>query len=311
MLKAFGGRSKKRSRAEIVATASTSFSVRRGAAEEDEFGVIFKESDLPSDTLARFQSMRQEFPIHSAVVDIPVMLEHHIYGYTDNRTKSNQELEFLVANNILRRLHVTTGDDEMLVVFNKDYKGLVRHACDVLQKKRAKTDASDSAASANALAVSLLDVYERVILDKIPGVFVTAKELETLYARHLPQEGRRDGKTSKTDAVGRREISTVLREHGFLMQRSFDNGDADCGETYWLSIPRMGKFVKQVIDGRKKIMRIISKRPFKEILELELLQRRVKDSDFNIQWYVRDLMGRDDVTVLDTTSGKLIRLPRR
>ena len=111
--------------------------------------------------------------------------------------------------------------------------------------------------------------------------------------------------------MGRREISSVLGEQGFLMQRSFDNGDANCGETYWLSIPRMGKFVKQVIDGRKKIMRIISKRPFKEILELELLQRRVKDSDFNIQWYVRDLMGRDDVTVLNTTSGKLIRLPRR
>ena len=306
MLKAFGGRSKKRSRAEIAATASTSFSVRRGTVEEDEFGVILKESDLPSDTLARFQSMRQEFPIHSAIVDIPVMLEHHIYGYTDNRTKSNHELDLLVANNVLRRLHVTTGDDEMLVVFNEDYKGLIRHACDVLQKKRAKTDASATAASANALAASLLDVYERVILDKIPGIFVTAKELETLFALHLPREGDGDGK-----AVGRREISSVLGEQGFLMQRSFDNGDANCGETYWLSIPRMGKFVKQVIDGRKKIMRIISKRPFKEILELELLQRRVKDSDFNIQWYVRDLMGRDDVTVLNTTSGKLIRLPRR
>lgn len=38
-------------------------------------------------------------------------------------------------------------------------------------------------------------------------------------------------------------------------------------ESYWISFPSSGKFIKKFTEGRKYIIQIIKRRKFKEILE--------------------------------------------
>ncbi len=266
----------------------TSFSVNTTTSEtiafEDEFnglaGSISSSIGLPSDTLAAIQVLKQEFPKYNNLAVIPVMLEHHIYSIITDRTAGMKELDQLISDNILKKIYITTRDDDTAIIFVEDYKKLIN---DIIKKNR--TD--------QRRKINILKIYLNAI-DSIGNPSISLVELKKIY-------------TDKDNQLNHIEILQCLREEGLLMKRCIIEGS----ESFWIAIPGIGKFCKQVVDGRKKIVSIIRRLPFREILELDLLQRKIKHVDMNIQFFIRDLIGSGKIISLQTTSGRLFRLPKK
>ncbi|XP_050534848.1 serine/threonine-protein kinase 19-like [Daktulosphaira vitifoliae] len=82
-------------------------------------------------------------------------------------------------------------------------------------------------------------------------------------------------------------------------------------ESYWISFPSSGKFIKKFNEGRKYIIQIIKRQKFQEILEknLEVRCSKVpKLRDFGYKYFLHDIKGSEDVKTINTTSGHLLRI---
>ena len=82
--------------------------------------------DIPTDTLAAFQVLKQEFPKYNNLAVIPIMLEHHVYSIIKDRTSALSELDELISRNVLRKIYITTRADDTAIVFAKDYKSIIK-----------------------------------------------------------------------------------------------------------------------------------------------------------------------------------------
>ncbi|XP_065185794.1 inactive serine/threonine-protein kinase 19-like [Sycon ciliatum] len=82
-----------------------------------------------------------------------------------------------------------------------------------------------------------------------------------------------------------------------------------CNVNAWyLAIPNASVFVKALTKGRQLILRSIRQQRHKEILQLELEQRRISGIRLGILYHIYDIKGGDYVTSVSTTSGDLLRL---
>ncbi|XP_025410068.1 serine/threonine-protein kinase 19-like isoform X2 [Sipha flava] len=82
-------------------------------------------------------------------------------------------------------------------------------------------------------------------------------------------------------------------------------------ESYWISFPSSGNFIKRYIEGRKYIIQIIKRRKFQEILESDLEARCAKVSKINelgFKYFLHDIKGSNDIVIINTTSGCLLRI---
>lgn len=82
-------------------------------------------------------------------------------------------------------------------------------------------------------------------------------------------------------------------------------------ESYWISFPSSGNFIKHYIEGRKYIIQIIKRRKFQEILENDLEVRCAnvsKIKEFGFKYFLHDIKGSEDIITMNTTSGCLLRI---
>ncbi|XP_060869830.1 inactive serine/threonine-protein kinase 19-like isoform X1 [Metopolophium dirhodum] len=82
-------------------------------------------------------------------------------------------------------------------------------------------------------------------------------------------------------------------------------------ESYWISFPSSGNFIKRYIEGRKYIIQIIKRRKFQEILESDLEVRCAKVSkikELGFKYFLHDIKGSEDIIKMNTTSGCLLRI---
>lgn len=82
--------------------------------------------------------------------------------------------------------------------------------------------------------------------------------------------------------------------------------------SYWFSFPNAGEFMKIYLKGRKAVINTIKKSKFREILQSELEQRKLKRSEkLGMSYYIHDIMGADLVQCIETTSGNLLRVAKK
>lgn len=82
--------------------------------------------------------------------------------------------------------------------------------------------------------------------------------------------------------------------------------------SFWLSFPRAGEFTATYNLGRKCFLRMIAKSKYSEILESELLKRKLpKKAVLSTEYHILDLIGSEAVKCIPTTSGTLLRLVQR
>ncbi|GIX99406.1 hypothetical protein CEXT_197871 [Caerostris extrusa] len=110
--------------------------------------------------------------------------------------------------------------------------------------------------------------------------------------------------------------NTVLRtDYGFceediaeLIQQGVLILGQDVG-WYWLSIPRVGEFMKTFLYGRRAILQHVRRTKYKEILLNELQQRKLpKKALLGVSYHIYDIIGSDAVNKIDTSSGVMLRL---
>ncbi|XP_050056605.1 serine/threonine-protein kinase 19-like isoform X2 [Aphis gossypii] len=82
-------------------------------------------------------------------------------------------------------------------------------------------------------------------------------------------------------------------------------------ESYWVSFPSSGSFIKRYNEGRKYIIQIIKRRKFQEILENDLEVRCAKVSkikELGFKYFLHEIKGSEDIITMNTTSGCLLRI---
>ncbi|XP_015922403.1 inactive serine/threonine-protein kinase 19 [Parasteatoda tepidariorum] len=99
----------------------------------------------------------------------------------------------------------------------------------------------------------------------------------------------------------REENITELIQQGVLCAR-------DVG-SYWLSIPRVGEFVKTFLYGRRATLQYVRRTKYKEILQSELVQRKLpRKCLLGILYHVYDIIGNELVTRIESPTGAVLRL---
>ena len=83
-------------------------------------------------------------------------------------------------------------------------------------------------------------------------------------------------------------------------------------EDKWsFTLPRAGKYLTQLSKGRTELLTRLKRKPNKELLESELEKSKLKSSRLGTAFHIYDLVGRQDVKSITTSSGKLIRVVTR
>lgn len=91
-----------------------------------------------------------------------------------------------------------------------------------------------------------------------------------------------------------------------IQQGALTGRDVGC---YWLSVPRIGEFVKTLVYGRRTVLQHIKRTKYKEILQSELQERKLPPKVLlGMLYHVYDIIGSDLVTCVNTSSGIVLRL---
>ena len=72
----------------------------------------------------------------------------------------------------------------------------------------------------------------------------------------------------------------------------------DVGKTqssWWFAIPGVSPFVRSFTKGRSMVKQIIQRSKFKEILQSELVARKMRVSKLSMEYHIHDLIGADMV----------------
>ena len=75
-------------------------------------------------------------------------------------------------------------------------------------------------------------------------------------------------------------------------------------------MPGAGAAVRGISAGRKEIIDALKRKKHPEMLESQLLQKKLKGSPLGITWHLRDLLGSASVMKMQTTVGPLIRVAK-
>lgn len=79
--------------------------------------------------------------------------------------------------------------------------------------------------------------------------------------------------------------------------------------SWWLSIPRAGVFVKTLLYGRRALEAMFRRCKYREILRSDLEMKKLpKAAKLGMQYHIHDLIGADRLESVRTTSGSLLRL---
>jgi hypothetical protein len=69
----------------------------------------------------------------------------------------------------------------------------------------------------------------------------------------------------------------------------------------WFTIPHIGKFRRNTLDARRKVIALLRKKRYREISVEELLKRNIKDlNEIGVPYLCFDLIGSEIVRKLDS-----------
>ncbi|ORZ01311.1 serine-threonine protein kinase 19-domain-containing protein [Syncephalastrum racemosum] len=269
------------------ATERRQAELRRNLDQED----AADDWPLPSDTTVAALTL-----IHNAVDTTKDQSEsvrklphvcflHQIYSLLANNTAVDRELQEAVDEGSWRKFYILgTLEDELAIMCVKDYLEMIDDA-----KKDFEEDVTNRVhAAEQRLSTAFFDRFKQVIQDKRYFGEVAAS------VRKLKSDGYE---------FNEKEIS-YLTQYGLLLPHT------ELG-SYWFSIRRQGYFMSNYTKGRIEILRILKRRPTKDILLKQLEAKRLNKSVFKHAFLVHDLVGSGRAIRQETTMGDLIRLTKK
>ncbi|XP_057424812.1 uncharacterized protein LOC130718284 isoform X2 [Lotus japonicus] len=79
---------------------------------------------------------------------------------------------------------------------------------------------------------------------------------------------------------------------------------------YWIAIPNIGSLLKGLVQGRKEIISILSRRRYKEMMLASLEKKRLRMSPLDMRFHLRDLIGSGHLKTDQTPTGLIIRVSK-
>jgi len=235
------------------------------------------EWSMPSDTKIALELMRSQFPkIEKASVQ-PFVLRSQLYSSVNDRTLVDRELEKLKLERSVRIFKLNTGQDDYAIMFMADYLAQIDTAKVRLGKKHSVED------------MAVFDWFVSHVLPSHVDAGITHLKLVEL----LSEGGDvKDGQIS------------LLMNAGLVTRQLVDS------TAYWLAIPSIGFLLKSLSSGRKEIVSFLSRRKYREMLQVPLERRRLQYSVLGMRFHIRDLLGLGRIHVVPSPSGPIIRLSR-
>ncbi|KAG6553113.1 hypothetical protein Mapa_005451 [Marchantia paleacea] len=240
-----------------------------GAAE------IFPEWSLPTDTLVAIKMMCAQFPKISQNAVRPFVLRSQLYSSVSDRTTADRELEELKQQQVVRIFKLHSGKDDFAIMLIEDYIKQIEGAKQRIESKRPEED------------IAVFDWFQSRVINAHTGASIRHSHLVQL----LSQAG---------DVLDKQ--ITLLINSGLLVRQSSDE------TTYWFGIPSIGLLLKSLTQGRKELTSFLARRRYKEMIQAVLEKKRLRTSQFDMRFHIRDLLGSGHIYSISTPVGPLIRL---
>lgn len=235
------------------------------------------EWSMPSDTKIALELMRSQFPKIEKASFQPFVLRSQLYSSVNDRTLVDRELEKLKLERAVRSFKLNTGQDDYAIMFMADYLAQIDAAKGRLGKKHSVED------------MAVFDWFVSHVLPSHVDAGITHLKLVEL----LSEGGDvKDGQIS------------LLMNAGLVTRQLVDS------TAYWLAIPSIGFLLKSLSSGRKEILSFLSRRKYREMLQVSLERRRLQYSVLGMRFHIRDLLGLGRIHVVPSPSGPIIRLSR-
>jgi len=232
---------------------------------------------MPSDTKIALELMRAQFPKIEKVTVRPFVLRSQLYSSVNDRTLVDRELERLKLERVIRIFKLNTGQDDYAIMFMADYLAQIDVSKTRLAKKHCVED------------MAVFDWFVNYVLPSHADAGITHSKFVELL--------------SEGGDVEDRHIS-LLMNAGLLTRQLVDS------TAYWLAIPNVGFLLKSLTSGRKEIVSFLSRRKYREMLQVPLERRRLQYSVLGMRFHIRDLLGLGQIHVMPSPSGPIIRLSR-
>ncbi|KAL2633721.1 hypothetical protein R1flu_005200 [Riccia fluitans] len=230
---------------------------------------------LPKDTLVAVRLMCAQFPKIDQSSVMPFVLRSQLYSSVSNRTNADRELEELKQQQVLRVFKLNSGKDDFAVMLKDDYLKQIKGAKQWIQSTRPEED------------IAVFDWFRTRVINAHTGTSIRHSQLVLLL--------------SQAGDVKDKQISLLINS-GLLVRQLADDS------TYWFGIPNVGSLLKSLTQGRKELISFLSRRRYKEMIQAVLEKKRLRTSQFDMRFHIRDLLGSGHIHIVNTPVGPFIRL---
>eukprot|EP00124_Ichthyophonus_hoferi_P004442 Ihof_evm1s489 gene=Ihof_evmTU1s489 len=231
--------------------------IQNNVKTDNQLESLSDEENIPSDTLAAFYYLKSQCPLGLfGLHKLFIAFHHQLYSIVHDKTLVDKQLAELRKNHIIRLARLGQSANEFLVFLESDF---TQYISDVVRMNVR-----------NPLVTQpIIDRYVNQVLPLVNDASITTKTLMS------------EMKFSDNEL-------TILVQCGLLNTRDVNS--------FWLSIPGVGGFIKNFYAGRKELTSKIRRNKYKEILQQDLENTKLKTSKLPVTLHIADLIGAEIVT---------------
>jgi serine/threonine-protein kinase 19 len=237
---------------------------------------------VPSDTKAALQVLHKEnyiFDVYITTKHVlpPIILKTQLYSMVKNRTITDKELDDLKRSNEIKVLKILTGNEDYICVFTTDYISHLRSVTQQHMNRNKENNPGDK-------DFKIVEDFITKFLPNHSDVSVSKERLEKL----LYGEGKQIAEKDLTYVTSLLFVLISIRTLiaiGALLLRDVN--------TYWISVPNIGIFVKSIIQGRKEVVSLLKRQKWNEMLLKDLIKKKLRYSNLDMSFHIKDMIGKD------------------
>ncbi|XP_052731334.1 uncharacterized protein LOC108326007 isoform X3 [Vigna angularis] len=321
---------------------------RRRDEDSDAGNTSSLEDDLTfTDTSVALRIMRAQFPhIQKGSVE-PFILKSQLYSSVKDRTQVDRELESLRRDKVLRLFKLNTGQDDHAVMFLDDYLNQCSLLSLGGKVKDSHISVLINAGVLDGLVTKPSQSHMVVMVEQQHWLSQWAP-IETHERLDAPCYPRKYQSISHFSNLLNNFIWTILSRTKFLVSslgqllqfvwlylqihnipnlilHSFSiffsmllhpilglhqTRQLIDPNMYWFSIPNIGSHLKGIVQGRKEIISLLSRRRYKEMMLSSLEKKRLRTSPLDVRFHLRDLIGSGHLRTDQAPTGLIIRVSK-
>ena len=276
--------------------------------------INFKHSDVS----IALNILHQQFPYLDPIP--PLMTLHQLYHLIENRTLVDKTINQMAQQNILR--YILLGNfkhgTEIAVLYTKDYNQAVLYLCNQLYdtsssstnvRKKGKKEQHNHQSSSLTLTLGMtIENQQKLKKEKLILIQYFLNNTLKLYWNVMVTKDQILNTcyyNTSYEFIKVNEVITILVQSQVILLR-----DANEKKGFYIRCPYIGTLLVDLQHARKKIRQIIKRTNYQSIQFTKLSKKVLKNQQFDISFYIKDMLGGNLLIQTKTTSNStLITLP--